>query len=192
MVTAPLMATRFDELRDEAGLVRPHWRAFARTLSQLSPDEFERRQAAARATVQDNGVTYNVYDDRAGQARPWQLDIVPFILSSSDWKAIEAAVIQRAVLADMILRDVYGPQTLMAGGVLPPHLVTGHPQFLRPLCGSTPVGGTHVHLYSADLARGPDGVWKVMLAQQQSAATATLLSIRCCVSDTPSVTARKS
>jgi len=87
--------TRFDELRDGDGAIRPHWRLFAKTLSQLTPEEFERRQQAARATVQDNGVTYNVYDDRSGQARPWQLDIVPFILSSQDWKTIEAAVIQR-------------------------------------------------------------------------------------------------
>ena len=153
---------RFDELRDAQGAVRPHWRAFAQTLSQLSPEEFERRQASGRATVQDNGVTYNVYDDRGGQARPWQLDIVPFILSAGDWANIEAAVIQRANLADLLLRDIYGAQRLMREGVLPPHLVTGHPQFLRPLCGSTPAHNVHVHLYSADLARGPDGSWKVM------------------------------
>ena len=77
---------RFDELRDSDGAIRPHWRQFATTLSQFTPEEFERRQQAARATVQDNGVTYNVYDDRGGQARPWQLDIVPFILSSGDWE----------------------------------------------------------------------------------------------------------
>ena len=71
-----------------------------------------------------------------------------------DWAKIEAAVIQRASLADMILRDVYGPQTLIRNNVLPPHLVTGHPQFLRPLCGTTPAHDVHVHLYSADLARG--------------------------------------
>ena len=156
---------RFDELHDSEGLVRPHWRAFVRTLAQLSPEEFERRQAAARATVQDNGVTYNVYDDRGGQARPWQLDIVPFILPASDWARIEAAVIQRAQLADLLLRDVYGPQRLLREGVLPPHLVTGHPQFLRPLRGTTPAGGVHVHLYSADLARGPDGSWRVMASR---------------------------
>jgi uncharacterized circularly permuted ATP-grasp superfamily protein len=156
---------RFDELREADGTVRPHWRAFARTLDQLAPQEFERRQASARATVQDNGVTYNVYDDRDGQQRPWQLDIVPFILSSADWAKIEAAVIQRASLAEMILRDVYGPQTLIRNNVLPPHLVTGHPQFLRPLCGIKPAHDVHVHLYSADLARGPDGSWKVMASR---------------------------
>ena len=36
-------------------------------------------------------------------------------------------------VADLLLRDIYGPQKLMREGVLPPHLVTGHPQFLRPL-----------------------------------------------------------
>ena len=156
---------RFDELRDATGALRPHWRAFARTLSALSPEEFERRQASARATVQDNGVTYNVYDDRGGQARPWQLDIVPFILSPGDWIKIEAAVIQRAMLADLLLRDIYGPQVLIRDSVLPPQLVTGHPQFLRPLCGTRPAHDVHVHLYSADLARGADGSWKVMASR---------------------------
>ncbi len=160
-----LAFARFDELRDATGEIRPHWRAFARTLTSLTPGEFERRQASARATVQDNGVTYNVYDDRGGQARPWQLDIVPFILSSGDWTEIEAAVIQRATLADMILRDVYGPQALIRDSVLPTHLVTGHPQFLRPLCGVRPAHDVHVHLYSADLARGADGSWRVMASR---------------------------
>jgi uncharacterized circularly permuted ATP-grasp superfamily protein/uncharacterized alpha-E superfamily protein len=90
---------------------------------------------------------------------------VPLILSSADWAKIEAAVIQRAVLADLLLRDVYGPQRLVREGILPPHLITGHPQFLRPLCGSRPVQDVHVHLYSADLARAPDGSWKVMASR---------------------------
>jgi uncharacterized circularly permuted ATP-grasp superfamily protein/uncharacterized alpha-E superfamily protein len=165
LASAEKASARFDELRDEEGLVRPHWRAFARALDTLPRDEYERRQAAARATVRDNGVTYNVYDDSAGQARPWQLDIVPFILSANDWKGIEAAVIQRAELTELLLRDIYGEQQLVARNVLPPHLVTGHPQFLRPLAGVQPAGGVHVHLYSADLARGPDGSWKVMASR---------------------------
>jgi uncharacterized circularly permuted ATP-grasp superfamily protein/uncharacterized alpha-E superfamily protein len=164
-LAAASASARFDELRDEEGLIRPHWRPFARALEALPEGEYERRQAAARATVQDNGVTYNVYDESAGQARSWELDIVPFILSQQDWKAIESAVIQRAQLAELVLRDIYGAQTLVRTGVLPPHLVLGHPQFLRPLAGARPAGGVHVHLYSADLARGPDGNWKVMASR---------------------------
>lgn len=156
---------RFDELRGEDGLIRPHWRAFARTLSGLSPEEFARRRASAGAMVRDNGVTYNVYDETAGQTRPWQLDIVPFILSAADWRNIEAAVIQRARLADALLTDIYGEQRVVAEGHVPPHLIYGHPQFLLPLAGAKPLGGVHVHLYSADLARSPDGSWRVMASR---------------------------
>ena len=156
---------RFDELRDAQGLIRPHWRSFATALTGLSPEEFARRRATAGAMVRDNGVTYNVYDETAGQTRPWQLDIVPLILSAADWRNIEAAVVQRAQLADALLADIYGEQRAISEGHVPPHLIYGHPQFLRPLRGAKPPGGVHVHLYSADLARAPDGSWRVMASR---------------------------
>ena len=68
---------------------------------------------------------------------------------------IEAAVVQRARLANAILRDIYGEQRLLRDGIVPPQLVLGHPQYLRALQGVTPPGGVHVHLYSIDLARAP-------------------------------------
>ena len=158
-------AARFDELRDTTGGIRPHWRSFAKMLTGLSAEDYARRRASAGTMVRDNGVTYNVYDESAGQSRPWQLDIVPFIISAADWTQIETAVVQRAQLADLILRDVYGEQKLIASGHLPPHLVLGHPQFLRPLAGARPAGDVHVHLYSADLARASDGSWRVMASR---------------------------
>jgi uncharacterized circularly permuted ATP-grasp superfamily protein/uncharacterized alpha-E superfamily protein len=158
-------AQRYDELRDERGAIRSHWQPFVRALGAIAPEEYARRRASARAMVRDNGVTYNVYDESAGQARPWQLDIVPFILGADDWAVIEAAVLQRARLTDAILADVYGPQRLVAEGHLPPHLVMGHPQFLRPLVGAKPPGGVHAHLYCADLARAADGSWRVMASR---------------------------
>jgi uncharacterized circularly permuted ATP-grasp superfamily protein len=53
---------RFDELRDDAGTIRTHWKQLADGLTALAPQEFTRRRAAAQAIIRDNGVTYNVYD----------------------------------------------------------------------------------------------------------------------------------
>jgi uncharacterized circularly permuted ATP-grasp superfamily protein len=156
---------RYDEMLDRAGGLRPQWQALARAFKQMTPEEYASRLASTRNMMRDNGVTYNVYDEAGGQARPWQLDIVPFVIGTSDWSIIEAGIAQRARLADLILRDIYGPQKLIAEAHIPPHLVFGHPQFLRPLMGVEPVGGVHVHLYSADLARKPDGSWVVMSAR---------------------------
>lgn len=166
--SADKMAKRdhhYDELREAGGAVREHWRPLTDALGAMAPEEYARRRAAADGIIRDNGVTYNVYDEAGGHARPWQLDVVPFVLSAADWRVIEAAAIQRAALANEVLRDIYGPQRLVAEGHLPPHLVFGHPQFLRPLMGVAPVGGVHVHLYSMDIARKTDGSWIVLAAR---------------------------
>lgn len=153
---------RYGEMHDAAGGVRPHWSALAAALTAVGPEEYARRHDAAQAMIRDNGVTYNVYDDADGQARPWQLDILPLAISAQDWRIIEAGIVQRATLANALLADIYGAQKLIAGGHLPPHLVLGHPQFLRPLMGVAPPNGVHVHLYSADLARAADGSWRIL------------------------------
>lgn len=161
----PQSPARYDEIRGGDGSVRPQWQMIARTFDAMTPDAYAGRIASTRNMIRENGITYNVYDDAGGQARPWQLDIVPFVIGASDWKAIAAGVAQRARLADLVLKDIYGPQTLIANGHIPAHLVLGHPQFLRPLMGVEPAGGVHIHLYSADLARAPDGSWMVLFSR---------------------------
>ena len=161
----PAAVARYDEMADTDGALRPQWQRVVRAFEQMTPEEYSSRLASMRAMVRDNGVTYNVYDEAGGRARPWELDPVPFVIGAADWKIIEAGVAQRARLADLMLRDIYGPQDLIKSGDLPPHLVFGHPQFLRPLMGVKPPGGVHVHLYSADLARMPDGSWMVLSAR---------------------------
>lgn len=156
---------RYDEMRDAAGAIRPHWQELARAFESMGSDEFARRLVSARRMVSENGVTYNVYDDAAGLARPWQLDIVPFVVCASDWQRIEAAVAQRARLANALLKDIYGPQQLIRDGHLPPHLVYGHPQYLRPLRDARPNAEVYVHLYSVDLARTTDGSWMVLASR---------------------------
>lgn len=155
----------FEELYDENGQIRPHWKILHDALERMPPEEFAQRRAGAQAMIRDNGVTYNVYDESGGQARPWQLDILPFVVGPADWKTIEAGIKQRARLANAVLGDIYGAQRLIAEGHLPAQLVLGHPQFLRPLCGVSPAHGVYVHLYSADLARTPDGNWIVLASR---------------------------
>ena len=156
---------RYDEMAEKDGTLRPQWQRVVRAFEQMTPEDYASRLASMRGMVRDNGVTYNVYDEAGGRARPWELDPVPFVIGAADWKVIEAGIAQRAHLADLILRDLYGQQQLIKSGDIPPHLVFGHPQFLRPLMGVEPVGGVHVHLYSADLARMPDGSWMVLSAR---------------------------
>jgi uncharacterized circularly permuted ATP-grasp superfamily protein/uncharacterized alpha-E superfamily protein len=158
----PQDSARFDEMLAAPFEAREHWRPLFDTLVAAPPEQMRQRLTHVQQQIRENGVTYNVYADPRGADRPWELDLLPLVVSAEEWAGIEAAVIQRAALLDRILADIYGEQRLVREGLLPPALVHGHAGFLRPAHGIAPVGGVHLHLYAADLARSPDGRWWVI------------------------------
>jgi len=80
---------------------------------------------------------------------------------------LEAAVLRARVL-EALLADLYGPQRLLAEGLVPPELPFGHPNFLWPCHGLVPHGGSWLHVYAADLARAPDGHWWLLADRTQA------------------------
>lgn len=162
LTTYPTAHGNFDEMLDASHEPRAHWRTFIERLSEESPDLMRQRTDVVRHKVRENGVTYNVYDDSKGMQRPWDLNVLPLILPHEEWATIEDAVIQRATLLNRILVDVYGKQSLLAQGVLPPALIHGHAGFLRP-CHNVPhYDDVALHFYAVDLARAPNGSWWVL------------------------------
>src|SRR2546422_8537190 len=41
-------------------------------------------------------------------------------------------------------------------------VISGNPEFLRPLVGVAPPGGFHLRFYAVDVGRSPDGHWWVL------------------------------
>ena len=160
----------FDETFAEGGAPRPHWQKVVEALETLGPRELAHCWQQARRMIHENGVTYNVYDDARGMERPWELDPVPWVIGPQAWAGLEAAVAQRARLLNAVLADVYGPQRLLAEGLLPPELVFAHPGFLRPCHGLPVPNDCYLHVYAADLARTPDGHWWALADRAQSPA----------------------
>ena len=152
----------FDEMMDTDGRLRAHWQPFLSMLSGLGGDEINRRFAAADRYLRDSGVFYRVYEDPTGVERPWPLSHMPLLMEASEWKRLEAGLIQRAGLLEAVLADAYGPAELIRAGRLPAALVAGNPEFLRPLVGVAPPGGAHLRFYAVDIGHGPDGRWWVL------------------------------
>jgi uncharacterized circularly permuted ATP-grasp superfamily protein/uncharacterized alpha-E superfamily protein len=164
----PRKTDRFDEMLAADGRVRAQWQSFFDRLNAATPEQMRHRLNYVRRRILENGVTYNVYADPEGTDRPWELDPLPLILSAGEWQQISAALTQRARLLNAVLGDLYGEQTLIASGTLPPALVYGHNGFLWPCQGVRPPGETWLHLYAADLARSPDGRWWVIADRTQA------------------------
>lgn len=161
LLDVPARAGHWDELRDAAGALRAPWRRFFGMLGVDGVAGLEHAAAAIARQIRDNDITYNVYADN-GEPRPWALDLLPFIVDENEWAVIERGVAQRARLLEALVADIYGAQTLLARGLLPPALVFGHPGYLRAMKGCVPAGGRYLQIVAVDLARGPGGEWTVM------------------------------
>jgi uncharacterized circularly permuted ATP-grasp superfamily protein/uncharacterized alpha-E superfamily protein len=149
-----------DEFMLPNGTPRPYWAQFFDSLLELGSDEIERRFATADRHIRDTGVTYRSYGDTSERA--WPLSHLPLLIEAQEWREIAAGVEQRARVLDAVLADIYGDGRLVASGVLPAAAVTGSPEFLPQLHGISPPRGRFLHLYAADLGRGPDGRWWVI------------------------------
>jgi uncharacterized circularly permuted ATP-grasp superfamily protein/uncharacterized alpha-E superfamily protein len=129
-------------------------------LDKLGFPEVTRRWEDARQLIREHGVTYNVYGDPRGLGRPWVLDPIPLMIAAEESDALQAGLVQRARLLELILADLYGPQRLLHSGLVPPELVFEHPGFLRSCHGVSPSAGRFLHLYAANCGRTPDGrIW---------------------------------
>jgi uncharacterized circularly permuted ATP-grasp superfamily protein/uncharacterized alpha-E superfamily protein len=151
-----------DEMIDPSGNVRPGWAQLMAAFDKLGPTELAARFERADQYLRDAGVFYRKYDGAEGKERAWPLAHVPLLIDEADWSRISAGLIQRAELLETVIADVYGDNTLVQQGLLPPELVARNGEFLRPLVGVKPVSGHYLHFCAFELGRGPDGAWWVL------------------------------
>src|SRR5208337_1591263 len=155
-----------DEFIGADGRPRGHWLEFFDKMAGLGADDIGRRFEAIERNIREQGVSYRAYGETVD--RMWPLSHMPLLISEKDWAVIEAGVTQRAEVFEGLLSDLYGKGQLVSDGFLPAAAVTGSADFLHPMIGITPRGGRYLHLYAADLGRGPDGQWWVLNDRAQA------------------------
>ena len=160
--------TGHDEMCTDSGKVRKHWQYLIDSLASMGPEDLQQRQRDTVRMLRSDGATYNVYGAQDGLNRPWQLDPVPLLIGSSEWAGIEAGLMQRAELLNLILQDLYGPCSLVRKGLLPPDIVFTDPGFHRPSVVPPPGKAPGLTMYAIDLVRCPDGQFRVLKDRTQA------------------------
>ncbi len=152
----------YDEMFDQNGAVRDHWKQLVANLEELGYGQLEAKRQEIDWRLEDNGVTYNVYNDPNGISRPWTLDPIPLLLEGREWKNIEAGVAQRATLMNLLFKDIYGEQRIIKEKIIPGEVIFAHSGFLREVHGLYEDLTSPMMIVAVDLARGPDGkMWVV-------------------------------
>ncbi|MCB1776844.1 MAG: circularly permuted type 2 ATP-grasp protein [Candidatus Competibacteraceae bacterium] len=168
----PVDETGYDEMCSAPGVLRPHWREIAKSLEEIGGEELERRHSEVQCLLQTDGVTYNTYDDLRSAQQHWLVDPIPLLMTGEEWSELASGLEQRTRLMNALLADLYSQRLVIRQGWLPPELIYSHPGFLAPCHQSLPAGQRELIFHGVDLARGPDGVFRVFGDRTQSPAGA--------------------
>ncbi|MDQ2765245.1 MAG: circularly permuted type 2 ATP-grasp protein, partial [Pseudomonadota bacterium] len=133
-------------------------------LAALSLPELKQRAAAAEAELLNLGITFTVYSEPSAEAidRILPFDVIPRVLSASDWRQIESGVEQRVTAINLLLQDVYHGQKILKDGVLPADLVLGNTNYRPIMQGLDLPHGTYVHVSGTDIIRDDQGTFQVL------------------------------
>jgi len=150
------------EMLGDPGPLQPKAPELWERLLSYDSDELRLRASEATGELLDLGITFTVYSERDAIDRILPFDIIPRVLSASEWAHIEAGVIQRVTTLNLFLQDIYNEGKILKDGVVPKELIFGNANYRREMAGYTPPCGTYVHVAGVDLIRDGKGEFLVL------------------------------
>jgi uncharacterized circularly permuted ATP-grasp superfamily protein len=153
----------FDEVFDDDGEVRPHYRALVERFRGFTSDVLERRERIRDRIFRTQGITFTVYGDEDGLERTFPMDLVPRIIPAEEWAVIERGVVQRVTALNRFLEDLYvGERTAIHEGVVPRWLVHTAEGFRREAFGIPVPHAARCLVSGVDLVRDRQGAYRVL------------------------------
>ncbi len=165
--TVPSMADMFeeypfgkawDEMFASPGQTREAYEHVHAALTKLHASDLKSRAEILGRSFLDQGITFAL----GGVERPFPLDLIPRIITATEWQAVEMGVSQRVRALEHFLADAYGPGRIFDDGVVPKRLLTTSPHFQRQVAGMSAQDGARIVLSGVDLIRDENGVFRVL------------------------------
>jgi uncharacterized circularly permuted ATP-grasp superfamily protein len=152
----------YDEMFGASGTPREAYATLFERLLTLDPAELKQRQSAADLAFLNQGITFTVYGQKDGAERIFPYDLIPRIITASEWAVIERGLTQRLTALNLFLKDIYGEGHIFAEGVVPREMVVSCRHFRREMQGVPVRHDIYVSVAGMDLVRLPDGQFAVL------------------------------
>ncbi|MBX3453513.1 circularly permuted type 2 ATP-grasp protein [Ferrovibrio sp.] len=143
----------FDEMTDAAGAIRAPYRGYAQWLQTAQSDRLQQRRHEADTLFRRLGITFAVYGEGGDTERLIPFDIVPRILSASEWARLRRGLEQRVKALNAFLDDIYHDKAILREGKIPADLITGNEQYTAAMAGFKVPHGIYSHIAGIDLVR---------------------------------------
>jgi uncharacterized circularly permuted ATP-grasp superfamily protein len=142
--------------------VRQQYRCVLDLLERMTIEELNRKEELAKKMFMSQGITFTVYSSGEGIEKIFPFDIIPRIITASEWNYIETGIRQRLKALNLFLKDVYNSQFILKDGVVPTEIVYSCPHFLREMIGFPVPHDIYVHVAGIDLIRDQDGTFYIL------------------------------
>lgn len=154
-------AGTWDEMCD-AQKIRGQYAKVFEVLQNLDVDTLHQKDKLAGELFMNQGITFTVYSDNAGIERIFPFDIIPRIITASEWDVIERGIKQRLKALNLFLKDVYSDQNILRDDIIPKELIASCPHYTREVFGIKVPYDIYVHISGIDLIRGEDGKFYIL------------------------------
>src|SRR5579862_8122072 len=152
----------YDEMFDTGGSPRPHYLELYKTLLALPAEELRHRKQASDLSFLHQGITFTVYGREEGTERIFPHDLLPRIITPSEWSTIERGLTQRITALNLFLKDIYHEGKILSDGVVPREIVYSCKHFRRQMRGFRVRKDAYVTVAGTDLIRMPSGEFVVL------------------------------
>jgi uncharacterized circularly permuted ATP-grasp superfamily protein len=152
----------YDEMFDAAGAARTQCQPLFEELRAASSEELGLRQVEADKAFLTQGITFTVYGDEEGTERIFPFDLLPRIITASEWRTLVSGLTQRLTAINLFLKDVYHEGRILTEGVVPRDLLYSCRHFRREMRGVRVHRDIYVSVAGSDLVRLEDGRFVVL------------------------------
>ena len=158
------MTACYDEMHGWNGeaAVREVYGPVRSWLGQSPPELLEARRRQAEILFRRIGITFAVYGEADATERLIPFDIVPRVISQTEWSKLERGLTQRVQALNLFLADLYGPQECLRAGIVPEELIWRNPHFRLEAVRQPPPHGVYVHVAGIDVVRTDEDSFHVL------------------------------
>ena len=151
----------WDEMYRESS-VREQYQRVVAFMQQLDLDELNKKEELAKRLFMSQGITFTVYSSGEGIEKIFPFDIIPRIITASEWEHIEKGIKQRLKALNLFLKDVYHNQFILKDGVVPIDMIYSCQHYLRDMYNLSVPYDLYVHIAGIDLIRNNDGSFYIL------------------------------
>lgn len=152
----------YDEFFMADGKPRDHMSTLIKQINNFPKHELKRRQKAAELALYQQGITFNVYNNKHGTEKIFPFDLIPRVISGQEWRGLERGLKQRVEALNLFIHDIYNEQKIIHDKIIPRELILQSEGYLKQCVDLCPPKNIWIHISGLDLIRDQDGQFYVL------------------------------